>query len=143
MPTPEPRSAGDVRWDIVRGMNPNGLAAEGSFSRRGPRSSERARPWPLRSSMDSRAVGQTRIDLPLDRLAEICRRYHVRELALFGSVLRDDFGPESDVDILVEFQPGATPGLAFFGMEIELSELLGRRVDLNTPVCFGPVLRPA
>ena len=92
-------------------------------------------------TMESGAVGQARIDLPLDRLAEVCRRYRVRRLALFGSVLRDDFGPESDVDILVEFEPGATPGLAFFGMEIELSELLGRRVDLNTPACFGPALR--
>ena len=92
-------------------------------------------------TMESRVIRQARIDLPLDRLAEICRRYHVRRLALFGSVLRDDFGPESDVDILVEFEPGATPGLAFFGMEIELSELLGRRVDLNTPACFGPALR--
>ena len=89
----------------------------------------------------SRVVGQARIDLPLDRLAELCRRYRVRRLALFGSVLRDDFRPESDVDILVEFEPGATPGLAFFGMEIELSELLGRRVDLNTPAGFGPALR--
>ena len=66
-------------------------------------------------------------------IAAFCRRHHVRRLALFGSILRDDFGSESDVDILVEFEPGKTPGFAFFGMQDELSEKLGRSVDLNTP----------
>jgi hypothetical protein len=73
------------------------------------------------------------IEIPKDRIAEFCRINHIRRLALFGSVLRDDFGPDSDVDVLVEFEPGQTPGLRFFGMEIELSEILGRKVDLNTP----------
>ena len=73
------------------------------------------------------------IEIPKDRIAEFCRRNQIRRLALFGSVLRDDFGPDSDVDVLVEFEPGQTPGLRFFGMEIELSEILGRKVDLNTP----------
>jgi hypothetical protein len=73
------------------------------------------------------------IEIPKDRIAEFCRNNHIRRLALFGSVLRDDFGPDSDVDVLVEFEPGQTPGLRFFGMEIELSEILGRKVDLNTP----------
>jgi predicted nucleotidyltransferase len=73
------------------------------------------------------------IDIPKDRIAEFCRSNHIRRLALFGSVLRDDFGPDSDIDVLVEFEPGQTPGLRFFGMEIELSEILGRKVDLNTP----------
>jgi len=67
------------------------------------------------------------------RIAEFCRHHHIRRLALFGSVLRDDFGPDSDVDVLVEFEPGHTPGLGFMAMERELSEILGRRVDLNTP----------
>ena len=73
--------------------------------------------------------------LPIDRLAvaAFCRRHHVRRLALFGSVLRDDFTPESDVDVLVEFEPGLVPGLRFFSMEVELSTILGRKVDLNTP----------
>jgi predicted nucleotidyltransferase len=75
----------------------------------------------------------TRIPVPRERIAEFCRRHHVRRLAFFGSVLRNDFGPASDVDVLVEFEPGRTPGLAFFGMEQELSEILGRKVDLNTP----------
>jgi predicted nucleotidyltransferase len=71
-------------------------------------------------------------------LDDFCRCHHVRKLALFGSVLRDDFGPESDVDVLVEFEPGHIPGLAFFGMQAELSEILGRRVDLNTAGFLSP-----
>jgi predicted nucleotidyltransferase len=73
------------------------------------------------------------IDVPKDRIADFCRRHHIRKMSLFGSVLRDDFGPHSDVDVLVEFEPGHTPGLAFFGMQDEFSALLGRPVDLNTP----------
>lgn len=67
------------------------------------------------------------------RVAEFCRRHHIRRLALFGSVLRADFGPTSDVDVLVEFEPDHVPGLAFFTMQQELSTLIGRSVDLNTP----------
>jgi len=82
------------------------------------------------------------IEVPEEKLVDFCRRNYIRWLAFFGSVLRDDFRPDSDVDVLVEFEPGHTVGLAFFGMQDELSELLGRRVDLNTPGCFGPRLRP-
>jgi len=78
-------------------------------------------------------MARARIDVPRERIAEFCRRHHIRRLAFFGSVLRDDFTQESDVDILVEFEPGKAPGLAFFGIQDELSKLLGRRVDLNTP----------
>jgi predicted nucleotidyltransferase len=74
-----------------------------------------------------------RIPIDLDEIAEFCRRHHVLRLSLFGSVLRSDFGPESDVDVLVEFEPGHTPGLAFIAMQDELGGILGRRVDLNTP----------
>ncbi|HYA34716.1 MAG TPA: nucleotidyltransferase family protein [Candidatus Binataceae bacterium] len=74
-----------------------------------------------------------RIVIDRAKLADFCRRSHIRKLALFGSVLRDDFGPESDVDVLVEFEPGWVPGLAFFALEKDLSEILGRKVDLNTP----------
>lgn len=75
----------------------------------------------------------TRIQVDKHRIAEFCRRHRIRRLALFGSVLRDDFGPDSDVDVLVEFEDGHAPGLAFFAMENELSKVLGRKVDLNTP----------
>ena len=74
-----------------------------------------------------------RIVIDRERVEAFCKRRHVQRLALFGSVLRDDFTPESDVDVLVEFEPGHVPGLAFFAMQDELSEILGRRVDLNTP----------
>jgi len=65
-----------------------------------------------------------------ERIAEFCRRHHIRRLALFGSVLRDDFRPDSDVDVLVEFEPGAFVGFGIIDMEDELSQMLGRKVDL-------------
>ena len=82
-----------------------------------------------------------KIDLPKEKIADFCRRHHVRKLAVFGSALREDFRPDSDLDVLVEFEPGHTPGLAFFGMEQELSELLGQKVDLNTPQFLSPYFR--
>ena len=77
---------------------------------------------------------QPRIDIPKNKLADFCHHNHIRKLSLFGSVLRDDFRPDSDVDVLVEFEPGHTVGLfRLGGMELELSEILGRKVDLRTP----------
>ena len=73
------------------------------------------------------------ITIPGKEVAAFCRRHHILKLSLFGSVLRDDFAPDSDVDVLVEFVPGRTPSFAFFSMQEELSEILGRKVDLNTP----------
>lgn len=74
------------------------------------------------------------ISVPHDHIAEFCQRHHIRKLSLFGSVLRDDFRPESDIDVLVEFEPGKTPGFAVMAMQQELSELFdGRTVDLRTP----------
>lgn len=73
------------------------------------------------------------IPIPLDAIRDFCERHHIRRLALFGSVLRDDFHPDSDIDVLVEFEPEHIPGLAFITMQNELSDLLGRSVDLNTP----------
>jgi len=81
------------------------------------------------------------IQLPMDRIADFCERHGVARLALFGSVLRDDFTPESDVDVLVEFLPGRTPGLAFFSMQDELSEMIGRQVELNTPKFLSRAFR--
>ena len=81
------------------------------------------------------------IDLPRARIAEFCREHGIRRLSLFGSVLRDDFALASDVDVLVEFQPGERVGLRFFRMETELTELLGRKVDLNTPGFLSPAFR--
>jgi predicted nucleotidyltransferase len=73
-----------------------------------------------------------KISIDREKIAEFCRRHHIRRLSLFGSVLRDDFGSDSDVDVLVEFETGHVPGLAFFDMEAELSQILGRKVDLST-----------
>ena len=81
----------------------------------------------------SKAVEYHGLKVPKDKIEEFCRRHHIRKLAFFGSVLRPDFGPNSDVDVLVEFEPGHVPGLAFFSMEHELAEILRRKVDLNTP----------
>lgn len=86
-------------------------------------------------------TSQTTLRLPKDKIADFCHRHHIRKLSLFGSALRDDFGPQSDLDVLVEFEAGHVPGLAFFEMESELSELLGRRVDLNTPQFLSPYFR--
>ncbi|GAB4279766.1 MAG: nucleotidyltransferase [Oscillatoriaceae cyanobacterium] len=73
------------------------------------------------------------IQIPREAIAQLCRDYHICKLAFFGSVLRDDFRPDSDIDILIEFQPGKTPGFGFIDIQDRLSELLGRTVDLNTP----------
>ena len=72
------------------------------------------------------------VDVHEAAIADFCRRHRIRSLALFGSVVREDFSPDSDVDVLVEFEPGHTPGLAFFRMQRELSEIFDRPVDLNT-----------
>jgi predicted nucleotidyltransferase len=75
-------------------------------------------------------------------LAAFCRRHRIRRLAFFGSVLRDDFTPDSDVDVLVEFEPGARIGLiGFAGIENELGRLIGRKVDLNTAGFLSPYFR--
>ena len=74
-----------------------------------------------------------KIDIPENEIAAFCRRNHIRRMALFGSVLRDDFTPESDVDVLVDFEPTATIGyIGLAGLEIELNEILGRKADLHT-----------
>lgn len=73
--------------------------------------------------------------VPKEKIADFCRRNHIRKLALFGSVLREDFGPDSDIDVLVEFEPGHVPGFfRLFDMEEDLSSVFGgRKVDLRTP----------
>jgi len=74
------------------------------------------------------------IHLDPEFIADFCRRNRIRKLALFGSVLTDRFRPDSDVDVLVEFEEGARVGyIAMAGMEIELGERVGRKVDLRTP----------
>ena len=81
------------------------------------------------------------ITVPKEQIAAFCRRRHIRRLSLFGSVLRDDFRSDSDIDGLVEFEPGHVPGLAFFAMEAELSDILGRNVELSTPAFLSRYIR--
>ena len=76
---------------------------------------------------------KAKIDIPNEKVADFCRRHHIRRLAFFGSVLRDDFQPDSDVDVLVEFEPGTRMGMIrLAGLELEFGKILGRKVDLNT-----------
>jgi len=83
-----------------------------------------------------------KFQLNKDKIADICRRHHIRKLCLFGSVLRDDFRPESDVDVLVEYQPGRAVGFEVFDIEKELSGLFGGHpVDLVTEKYLNPRLR--
>jgi predicted nucleotidyltransferase len=84
---------------------------------------------------------QAGIEIPKDKVAEFCRRNRIRKLSFFGSVLRDDFRADSDIDVLVEFQSGHTPGLAFFSMQRELSDILGRKTDLNTADDLSPYFK--
>ena len=75
-----------------------------------------------------------RLDIPRDALEDVCRRHHIQRLSLFGSALRDDFGPQSDVDLLVEFEPDCTPGFGIIQVEEDLSRIFGgRRIDLVNP----------
>jgi len=95
-------------------------------------------------TVDKKGSGEARmarIIIDREKISDFCRRHHIRKLALFGSVLREDFKPESDVDVLVEFEEGHIPGLAFFSMERELSEILHHKVDLNTPQFLSPYFR--
>jgi len=83
-----------------------------------------------------------KLNVPHEKLAEFCRKNRIRRLSFFGSVLRDDFGPDSDVDVLVEFEPGARVGLiTLAGMEIELGQLSGRKVEMHTGKGLSPYFR--
>ena len=86
---------------------------------------------------------RARIEVPEAKIAEFCRRNRIRRLSFFGSVLRDDFGPDSDVDVLIEFEPGARVGFfELFDMKQELSSFLGgRNVDINTPRSLSKYFR--
>lgn len=87
-------------------------------------------------------TGVRNIDVPREEIAVFCRRNHIRRLALFGSVLREDFRPDSDVDVLVEFEPDAGIGLiGLSGLELQLSEILHRKVDLRTPADLSRYFR--
>ncbi|MCH7626958.1 MAG: nucleotidyltransferase family protein [Chloroflexi bacterium] len=91
----------------------------------------------------SKEVILERFSLGPEQIESFCRKHHIDRLALFGSVLRDDFTPDSDIDVLVEFNPDHIPGLiTLAGMEMELSELIGgHKADLKTPLSISPYFR--
>lgn len=90
----------------------------------------------------SQSTSSIQIEVPEEKLITFCRQHRIRRLAFFGSVLREDFGPESDIDVLVEFESEARIGLlAFAGIQRDLSELLQRPVDLVTPEGLKPLIK--
>ena len=87
-------------------------------------------------------AGRAKINIPHNEIEDFCKKHHILKLALFGSVLRDDFRPDSDVDVLVEFEENHLPGyIKLAGIELELGEILGRKVDMNTPECLSRYFR--
>jgi len=86
--------------------------------------------------MDMQSIGITQ-----SQIKAFCQEHHIRRLAFFGSVVRDDFSQHSDIDVLVEFEPGNIPGFDFFLIEAELSRLMGRKVDLQTAPFLSPEIR--
>jgi len=83
-----------------------------------------------------------KVHIDAHRVAQFCRAHHIRKLAFFGSVLRNDFRPDSDIDVLVWFEPGQTPGMMqLVGLELELTEILGRQADLHTPEDLSRLFR--
>jgi predicted nucleotidyltransferase len=86
-------------------------------------------------------MNQDAIRIPSEIIEYYCQKHHIRSLAIFGSFLRNDYGPKSDMDVLVDFEPGYIPGFDFFSIEAELSELLGRKVDLQTTSFLSPEVR--
>jgi predicted nucleotidyltransferase len=86
-------------------------------------------------------MDKTAIEIPFKDVEIFCRKHGIQRLSFFGSVVRKDFSPNSDVDVLVEFKPGHIPGYDFFLIEAELSRLLGRKVDLQTKNFLSPDIR--
>jgi predicted nucleotidyltransferase len=83
-----------------------------------------------------------KVIIPERQLIEFCQRNHIAKLSFFGSVITDSFSPDSDIDVLIEFEPGHTPGLSFIKIQDELSLLLGgRKVDLVTPKFLNKRIR--
>ena len=81
------------------------------------------------------------IEVPTETIADICRRYRIRELAIFGSVARGDMRPDSDVDIMIELEPGTHPGLKWFDLEDELEAVFGRKIDAMQKKLLKPRVR--
>ena len=135
----EPRNTRNTR----KADDTAGTATEGGVEGNPGRDDERmGRLWGGPATEGAR-VTRHGIEIPSDRIAEFCRRNGIRRLAFFGSFIRDDFSPGSDIDVLVEFGPQVGIGFfELFAMERELSTLLGgRKVEMNTPHSLGRYFR--
>lgn len=86
-------------------------------------------------------MNEAKVHLPKLQIEQLCHRYRIQKLSFFGSVLQDEFRPDSDVDILVEFEEGYAPGFDFFKIQEELSHLIGRKVELHTASFLSPYFR--
>ena len=92
-------------------------------------------------SLSHKGAWATQMKLHEQEIREFCQRHHIRRLAMFGSYVHGDQRPDSHLDVLVEFEDGHTPGFKFFEMEEELSRIIGRKVDLNTPAFLSRFFR--
>jgi uncharacterized protein len=145
-PTPEPDVLGIMMPTAAPGRDsvaaPLVVAHFSNVDRQGPqgpRDLRRLSQW-TKSGYDASSM-PAHIHVDHQRLADFCHRHHIRRLAFFGSVLRDDFGPHSDVDVLYEFEPGHEPGWAIAQIEEELAGIIGRRVDLVPYKYLNPRMR--
>jgi len=87
-------------------------------------------------------AGKAKIEIPKEKIAEFCKKHHIKRLSLFGSIISDHFTQDSDIDVLVEFEEGQVVGLLrLAGMELELSAILGRKADLRTPADLSRYFR--
>jgi predicted nucleotidyltransferase len=96
------------------------------------------------SNLGEDIMHHTGVDIPIEEIGAFCRRHHIRELALFGSVLRENFTPDSDVDVLIDFEPKADEKLTLLdlvGMQLELSQILQREVDLVLRDGLKPLIK--
>ena len=129
------------RSSVYTKIGPGNSAGTRDGTQLGPQMSEYSCPAPSEGRWF--VVAKLRIQVAEEELADFCRRHHIRKLSVFGSVVRDDFTPEGDIDFLVEFEPEHVPGLiTLTGMEVELSDLLGRRkVEMMTREGLSPYIR--
>ncbi len=100
-----------------------------------------ARDYSQKSLRYNDHMKRKKVGIPKDKIKKFCQEHHIRSLAFFGSFIREDFRADSDIDVLVEFEPYYIPGFDFFLLEEELSLLLGKKVDLQTPAFLSPVIR--
>lgn len=132
----------EAAWEIASGPLETWHAALDALLPEGFGEGIDAEPGPGSASSEASAERRPRVEISRDRLAYLCRQHGIRRLLLFGSALRDDFGPQSDVDLLVEFEPGADPSWRLPSVELEFSEAFGGHpVEMIEPECLDRYIR--